>query len=341
MATVTIDNSIVWRQSPLLSPLLPYQEVERRATVLGCGIIDSLQHFERLWGCGEPVVVTNVSDGFQGEWTPQYFSSVHGSARVTLHDCETGTPKPSTVAEFFDLFGDPERGESIYKLKDWPPTKNFKDEFPELYNAFKEGIPFPDYTRPDGISNLMSHWPTSQVVPDLGPKLYIAFGTSQDNVHHGSTRLHCDITGAVNVSLYSTTKLTGEPGAAVWHIFHRADSDTVRQFIKSLPGYNEEGDPIHNQSTYLTPEMLLSLAQQHKVVPYTIYQRPGDAIFIPAGSPHQVSNETDTIKIACDFLSVQDLLASERLVHELRTQRLATDFGDDVLQFYTSLWYAW
>lgn len=54
-----------------------------------------------------------------------------------------------------------------------------------------------------------------------------------------------------------------------------------------------------------------------------------------------MSNASDAIKIACDFLSVESLEATEHLVREFRQQRLATGSGDDVLQLYKTLWYAW
>jgi len=49
----------------------------------------------------------------------------------------------------------------------------------------------------------------------------------------------------------------------------------------------------------------------------------------------------DAIKIACDHVSVQHLDQIEQLVAEFREQRLASGHGEDVLQFYTMLWYAW
>jgi hypothetical protein len=55
----------------------------------------------------------------------------------------------------------------------------------------------------------------------------------------------------------------------------------------------------------------------------------------------QVSNVTDAIKIACDFVSLDNITMTQQLVGELRHQRLSTSWGDDVLQFYETLWYAW
>jgi hypothetical protein len=49
----------------------------------------------------------------------------------------------------------------------------------------------------------------------------------------------------------------------------------------------------------------------------------------------------DAIKIACDHVSIQHLDQIEQLIVEFREQRLASGHGEDVLQFYTMLWYAW
>ncbi|KAI0057527.1 hypothetical protein BV25DRAFT_1778221, partial [Artomyces pyxidatus] len=296
--------------------------------------------FAQLWNRGEPVVVTDTRRVFQGNWTPDYFIKTFGSDAVHLVDCETEKEKRVTVADFFRGFDSHREDQTIYKLKDWPPTKNFEDKFRTLYKAFEAGSPFRDFTCSNGIFNLTAHFPNCEVSPDLGPKLYCAFGTLQDDKHNGSTRLHLDVTDAFNLMLYAADTPTGDPGGALWHIFAGEDSEKLRSFItgQSSPCL---GDPIHNQSTYLTPEMLDVLAEQHNVRPYTIHQRPWQAVFIPAGCAHQVSNQTDSIKIACDFLSVENLAASCHLANELRRQRLVRGFGEDVLQVPTCLWYAW
>lgn len=54
-----------------------------------------------------------------------------------------------------------------------------------------------------------------------------------------------------------------------------------------------------------------------------------------------MANLADGIKMATDFVSVANMKRTERLVTELRSQRLATSWGDDVLQFYTTLWHTW
>jgi hypothetical protein len=54
-----------------------------------------------------------------------------------------------------------------------------------------------------------------------------------------------------------------------------------------------------------------------------------------------VTNLSDAIKIASDFVSMDNLHRTHYLVGEFRKQRLATSWGDDVLAFYSTLWYAW
>jgi len=47
-------------------------------------------------------------------------------------------------------------------------------------------------------------------------------------------------------------------------------------------------DPIHDQSWYLDEKLRERLLKEYRVRGYTILQCVGDAVFIPAGAPHQV-----------------------------------------------------
>ncbi|KAA1475960.1 hypothetical protein DENSPDRAFT_760878, partial [Dentipellis sp. KUC8613] len=229
-----------------------------------------------------------------------------------------------------------------FSFQDWPPKKNFKDEFDELYRSFTHGVPFPDITRPDGVLNLASHLPMHPISPDLGPKMYNAFGTFQDDCHHGSTRLHEDVTDAVNIMTFASPGTDGSPGGTQWVIFQRQDTPLLRQFLKESPAINycDVGDPIHSQSIFVTSAHLQTLADEYNVRPFVFHQHPNEAVFIPAGCPHQVSNMTDSIKVAYDFVSVENLPTTVHLAEEYRRERLVKD-GDDVLQIHRTLWDAW
>ena len=184
--------------------------------------------------------------------------------------------------------------------------------------------------------------------------MYIAYGSVEDDYHHGSTKLHIDMTDAVNIMVWASS----ETGYALWRIFPQAASSIVCNFLQTHAGLSGPLHPIHSQRFYFTPHMLAELERQHGIRPYTIRQHSGEAIYIPAGCAHQVrypscihslsdvlywkvSNQTDAIKIACDFLSIENLAETQRICSELREHRLATKSGDDVLQFFTTLWHAW
>ena len=55
-------------------------------------------------------------------------------------------------------------------LQDWPPSTDFRNAFPELYEDFANATPVPNYVRRDGVLNLASHFPSNTVAPDLGER---------------------------------------------------------------------------------------------------------------------------------------------------------------------------
>ena len=80
---------------------------------------------------------------------------------------------------------------------------------------------------------------------------------------------------------------TARGGAAVWDIFPADATDTIRQFLRELTNYGID-DPVLRQTFYISTPKLKKLREQYNVIPWRIYQNPGDAIFIPAGCAHQV-----------------------------------------------------
>jgi lysine-specific demethylase 3 len=122
---------------------------------------------------------------------------------------------------------------------------------------------------------------------DSGPKTYNALAGVQDNYHRGSTRLHKDLTDAVNVMLWAAEFAKDMSGCALWHIFPAAASCIINEFLRR-EGFTGLGDLIHLQQVCLTPALLHLLFEQTGVRPWTILQHPGDAVYIPAGCAHQV-----------------------------------------------------
>jgi hypothetical protein len=169
-----------------------------------------------------------------------------------------------------------------------------------------QSVPCPGLVRVDGILNMAVHHPLNAISPDLGnsmpvsacfyvlnplsagPKMYFAFKTIEDVLHHGSTKLHMDLTDAVNMMLSAAIGSDGKPGPALWHLFDAADAPLLRKFIREYCGFKGPGDPIHSQTTYLNPDQLELLFRTYGIRPYTFYQYPGQVVFIPAYCAHQV-----------------------------------------------------
>jgi lysine-specific demethylase 3 len=124
----------------------------------------------------------------------------------------------------------------------------------------------------------------------------VAFGTK------GSTRLHMDMADALNLMTYAAPDADGKDGCAAWDLFRAQDSDKIRQFMREkfvLTGL----DPIHLQQIYLDDEARRLLWEEYDVKSYRVYQKAGEAVFIPAGCAHQVRNLSDCIKVF-DFSAV-------------------------------------
>lgn len=86
---------------------------------------------------------------------------------------------------------------------------------------------------------------------------------------------------------------SSERPGALWHIFDPQDADKIRDLLNKVG--SERGDkvdlnhdPIHDQAWYLDSALRKRLLEDYDVQGYTIVQYLGDAIFIPAGAPHQV-----------------------------------------------------
>lgn len=138
----------------------------------------------------------------------------------------------------------------------------------------------------------------------------------------GSTRLHMDMADALNIMTYAAPCADGSPGCAAWDLFRAQDSEKIRAFLREKftpvntnangagPGsdgntggasvngqkgktgrgseWSGTNDPIHGQQFYLDEDLRAELFNRVGVMSYRVYQRPGEAVFIPAGCAHQV-----------------------------------------------------
>jgi lysine-specific demethylase 3 len=300
--------------------------------------------FRPMWARGEPFAVTGLLQKLKLPWTPEHFIEAYGDQSCLIIECQEDTNKRTTVREFFSEFGKYHGRKECWKLKDWPPMSDFKSSFPTLYDDFSQAVPMPDYVRRDGVLNVASYFPLNTIAPDLGPKMYNAMASNTTVGSKGSTRLHMDMADAVNIMTYAAHKPDGSEGCAAWDLFRAQDSDKIRTFLRSKvrsPNGGPPQDPIHSQQIYLDDHLRLELFRIHGVKSFRFYQRPGEAVFIPAGCAHQVSNLADSVKIAIDFVSPENIARCEQLTREFREQNHSQAWKEDVLQLRSMMWFAW
>ncbi len=91
----------------------------------------------------------------------------------------------------------------ILKLKDWPTVDDFVDSMPRRFKYLMEALPLHQYTSRTGILNIASYLPSFFRRPDLGPKMYSAYGwATEDSWEQGTTNLHIDMSDACNLMVY-------------------------------------------------------------------------------------------------------------------------------------------
>ncbi|KAM7000342.1 lysine-specific demethylase 3B isoform 1-T1 [Tautogolabrus adspersus] len=347
--------------------------------------------FRECWKQGQPVLVSGIHKRLKGGlWHPDAFSKEFGDQDVDLVNCRNcAIISDVKVRDFWDGFQviskrlqDSEGQPMVLKLKDWPPGEDFRDMMPTRFDDLMDNLPLPEYTKRDGRLNLAARLPNFFVRPDLGPKMYNAYGlTSSEDRKVGTTNLHLDVSDAVNVMVYvgipqgegdqdqeavisgrkevMTTIEEGDvdemtkrrvfegqekPGA-LWHIYAAKDAEKIRELLRKVG--EEQGqenppdhDPIHDQSWYLDQALRRRLYEEYGVQGWAIVQFLGDAVFIPAGAPHQVHNLYSCIKVAEDFVSPEHVRHCFRLTQEFRHLSTTHTNHEDKLQVKNIIYHA-
>ena len=264
----------------------------------------------------------------------------------------------------------------LLKLKDWPPDEEFSELLPTRYRDLMSSLPLPEYTNRNGVLNLAGRLPDCFVRPDLGPKMYSAYGSCA-HPDKGTTNLHLDISDAVNVMIFvgvpkeshktekdylqemlsavesggcdelmkKRVREKGVKVGALWHIYNARDADKIRDLLNKVAIERGETlephhDPIHDQSWYLDEKLRNRLLKEYGVEGYAITQCLGDAIFIPAGAPHQVRNLNSCIKVAGDFVSPENVSHCFHLTQEFRQLSDTHTNHEDKLQIKNIIYHA-
>ncbi|XP_047509324.1 lysine-specific demethylase 3A isoform X1 [Pieris napi] len=331
--------------------------------------------FQDQWKRGQPVLVSDVSSLLDKDlWSPESFSRDFGETHVDLVNCASGLVVPNQPgSKFWDGFQlaakrlrDERGAPMVLKLKDWPPGEDFAELLPTRFDDLMRVLPLGEYTSRNGKLNLAARLPECFVRPDLGPKMYTAYGGAG-----GTTNLHLDVSDAVNVMVHASAPADAperareasraaeeagvdvlsrkrarvKPPAALWHIYAAKDADKIRDFL--VRAELERGarpraqhDPVHDQTWYLDAALRERLYREYGVEGYAILQCPGDAVFVPAGAPHQVRNLLDCIKVAEDFVSPENVSRCFELAQQFRRLSRQHANKEDKLQIKNIVYHA-
>lgn len=344
---------------------------------------DNNKIFQDQWKRGQPVIVSDVCRTIDKDlWNPEAFARDFGDEKNDLINCMTGNLVPNQpMRKFWEGFEEPskrlkdDRGQPmLLKLKDWPPGEDFAEMLPARFQDLMRALPLQEYTRRTGKLNLASRLPDCFVRPDLGPKMYNAYGSAL-HPSKGTTNLHLDVSDAVNVMVYvgvpkdgdtdehikeafraideagcdiltrRRVRDKGELPGALWHIYNARDADKIRDLLNKVTverggRLEPHNDPIHDQSGYLDGPLRERLYKEYGVEGYAIVQCLGDAVFIPAGAPHQVRNLHNCIKVAEDFVSPENVAHCFHLTQEFRGLSDTHSNHEDKLQIKNIIYHA-
>ncbi|XP_028100318.1 lysine-specific demethylase JMJ25-like isoform X2 [Camellia sinensis] len=271
-----------------------------------------LEHFQRHWVMGEPVIVRNVLEFTCGlSWEPMVmwrafreisYNKGSSDLAVTAVDCLDWCEVDINIHQFFKGYSEgrfhKNKWLEMLKLKDWPPSTFFEERLPRHGAEFISALPYLEYTHPrSGLLNVAAKLPNKMLKPDLGPKTYIAYGFAEELGRGDSvTKLHCDMSDAVNV------------------LTHTAEVKHTSEQLSILKGLKKEHDTADQKELFGTIGTEIQGYVKHvpesngKLMLETAETRSCDEDRAVIKAEEMREEDADSSRIKNENIEVQDLI---------------------------------
>ncbi|KAH7569009.1 hypothetical protein JRO89_XS06G0088300 [Xanthoceras sorbifolium] len=182
---------------------------------------DKLEHFQKHWCKGHPVIVQNVLQGTSElSWDPIVMFCTYLKNNLKKSEKDEEALQDTRCLDWFEveigikqLFLGSLRGQKRVdrcaeklKLKGWLSSHLFQEQFPAHYTEIIRGLPLPAYMDPkSGLLNIASKMLQQTPGPDLGPCIYMSYGSGEELVQADSvTKLCYDLCDVVNILAHAT-----------------------------------------------------------------------------------------------------------------------------------------
>ncbi|CAK9181298.1 unnamed protein product [Ilex paraguariensis] len=152
---------------------------------------ENLEHFQKHWGKGHPVIVRNVvQNSLDLSWDPLIMFCTYLEKSSAKSQSDKETVKATNCLDWCEVeigmkqvFMGSLEGQThanmkreMLKLKAWLSSHLFQEQFPAHYAEIMHSLPLQEYMNPiSGILNLDVKLPQEMRRSDLGPCIYISY----------------------------------------------------------------------------------------------------------------------------------------------------------------------
>lgn len=168
---------------------------------------DNVEHFQKHWSKGHPVIVRDVLQTTSDlSWDPVFMFCTYLERSIARYEnnknpqdaihCLDWCEVEIGIRQYFmgSLNGRTQRNmwNETLKLKGWLSSQLFQEQFAAHYAEIIQALPLQEYMNPtSGLLNVAARMPQEIQKPDLGPCVYISYGCSEQFVQADSVIKLC------------------------------------------------------------------------------------------------------------------------------------------------------